>query len=143
MAGNGSGKEQGFKAPNGIFLSGNLTKDPELKFTPQGTAVVSFRIGVDGAGSGDESGFFTCTAWNSLAENLAESLHKGQRVVVSGTIRNRSYTGDDGKKRSSIEVAVSDAGPSLLWATADVARKARSQEASVAAEAPLPEPVGA
>ena len=138
-----NGKDQTFRAPNGIFLSGNLTKDPELKFTPGGAAVVSFRIGVDGAGSGDESGFFTCTAWNALAENLAESLHKGQRVVVSGTIRNRSYTGDDGKKRSSIEIAVSDAGPSLLWATAEVTRKVRSQAAPLATDAPLPEPVGA
>lgn len=141
MAANDNG--QTWKAPNGIFLAGNLVKDPELKYTPSGTAVVSLRIAVDGAGNGaEDSGFFTCTAWNALAENLAESLVKGQRVLVAGTIRNRSYEIEGGKKRSSIEIAVTDAGPSLVWATAQVSRKMRTG-APQASEAPLPEPVGA
>jgi single-strand DNA-binding protein len=138
MAGNG--KEQTWKAPNGIFLSGNLTRDPELRFTNSGTAALSFRIAVDGAGnSGEESGFFTCTAWGKLAENLAESVHKGDRIVVSGRLRHRSYEIEGGKKSSTIELAVDDAGPSLQWSRAQLTRAARSDVAA----APVPEPVGA
>lgn len=140
MAANGNG--QGFRAPNGIFLSGNLTKDPELRYTPKGNAVATFRIAVNGAGSGEESGFFTCTAWNSLAENLAETLKKGDRAVVTGTLRHRSYEREDGKKGSSIEILVQDVGPSLVWATAQVTRKAPA-EPPQATEALAPEPVGA
>ncbi len=140
MAGNG--KEQNFRAPNGIFLSGNLTRDPELKFTPSGTPVLSFRIAVDGAGtSGDDGGFFTCTAWNGLAEHLAETVGKGDRVVVSGRLRHRTYQLDNGKNSSTIEVAVDDAGPSMLWATAQLTKTAKRPEAPIAA--PVPEPVGA
>lgn len=138
-----NGKEQNYRAPNGIFLSGNLTKDPELKFTPSGTPVVSFRIAVDGAGtSADDGGFFTCTAWNGLAEHLADSVTKGDRVVVSGKLRNRSYETDDGKKRSTIEIAVDDAGPSMLWATAQLTKTAK-RAAAAPSPAPAPEPVGA
>lgn len=136
-----NGKEQTWKAPNGIFLSGNLVKDPELRFTNSGTAALSFRIAVDGAGnSGDESGFFTCTAWGKLAENLAESVHKGDRVVVSGRLRHRSYEIEGGKKSSTIELAVDDAGPSLQWSKAQLTRATRSAEV---AAAPVPEPVSA
>ena len=136
-----NGKEQTWRAPNGIFLSGNLTKDPELRFTSLGTAALSFRIAVDGAGtSGEESGFFTCTAWGKLAENLAESVHKGDRVVVSGRLRHRSYETEGGKKSSTIELAVDDAGPSLQWSRAQLTRVARSAEV---AAAPVPEPVSA
>lgn len=138
-----NGKDQSFRAPNGIFLSGNLTKDPELKFTSSGTAALSFRIAVDGAGSNaDESGFFTCTAWGKLAEHLAESVHKGDRVVVSGRLRHRSYELENGKKSSTIELAVDDVGPSLLWATAQLTKAARSAE-QAPAPTPVPEPVGA
>jgi single-strand DNA-binding protein len=140
MAGNG--KEQTFRAPNGIFLSGNLTTDPELKFTPSGTAALSFRIAVDGAGNRNDAGFFTCTAWGKLAENLAESVHKGDRVVVAGKLRHRSFELDSGKKSSSIELAVDDCGPSMQWATAQVIKKAGSGQ-QAAAPAPVPEPVGA
>lgn len=140
MAANGNG--QNFRVPNGIFLSGNLTKDPELKFTSSGTAALSFRIGVDGAGTNaDESGFFTCTAWGKLAENLAETVHKGDRIVVSGRLRHRSYELEGGKKSSTIELVVEDAGPSLLWAQAAVTRNPRPESAP--ADAPVPEPVGA
>lgn len=116
-------------AANAIMLSGNLTRDPELKYlkgtngSPDRKAVTTFRIAVDDAGKGDEAGFFTCTAWGSLAENLAVSLKKGQRVVVAGAMRHRSFE-VDGKNRSAIEVSVIDAGPSLLWAKASVERTA-------------------
>lgn len=115
-------------AANAIMLSGNLVKDPELRYTTDGKAVATFRIGVDEAGSTrKDSGFFTCTAWGSLAENLAESLKKGQRVVVAGDLRHRSFE-VEGKTRSTIEVSVTDAGPSMLWATADVQRKLREDD---------------
>jgi len=138
----GTGKEQTWRAPNGIFLSGNLTKDPELKFTSSGTAALSFRIAVDGAGNtADDGGFFTCTAWGKLAENLAESVKKGDRVVVSGRLRHRSYE-VEGKNRTSIELAVDDAGPSLQWAKTSLTKTSSGPAASAAA-APVPEPVGA
>jgi single-strand DNA-binding protein len=142
-----AGKEAPMAA-NAIMLSGNLTKDPELKYlqgtngSPDRRAVVTFRIAVDDAGKGDEAGFFTCSAWGSLAENLAVSLKKGQRVVVAGAMRHRSFE-VEGKPRTAIEVSVIDAGPSLLWATAEVTRQAREQETPSAAAQPIPEPVGA
>ena len=112
-------------AANAITLSGNLVKDPEMSSSKTGKLVVSFRIAVDGAGATkDEGGFFTCHAWEPLAENLGETLEKGQRVIVTGQLRHRSYE-VDGKKRSTTEILVEDAGPSLVWATAKVTRKSR------------------
>lgn len=119
-------------AANAITLSGNLVKDPELASTRNGKKVVSFRIAVDEAGTTQkDSGFFTCQAWDPLAENLAETLTKGQRVIVTGTLRHRTYE-VEGKQRSTTELLVNDAGPSMLWATAEVTRKVRE---------PRPEPV--
>jgi single-strand DNA-binding protein len=120
-------------AANGIFLAGNLVKDPELQATKTGRLVVSFRVAVDEAGTTQkDSGFFTCQAWGQLAENLAETLKKGDRVVVAGTLRHRSYE-VEGKQRSTTEVLVNDAGPSMLWATATIAKRERQEQA--------PEPV--
>ena len=114
-------------AANAITLSGNVVKDPELAATNNGKFVLSFRIAVDEAGSnGNESGFFTCQAWGQLAENLAETLKKGQRVIVTGKLRHREYE-VEGKKRSSIELLVADAGPSMVWATAAVTKRVRSE----------------
>lgn len=122
---------------NGIFLAGNLVKDPELQETPTGKSVVSFRIAVDEAGTKkDDSGFFTCQAWGQLAKNLAETLSKGQRVIVAGQLRHRSYE-VDGKQRSTTEVLVTDAGPSMLWATAQVSKKTRAAQPEA-----VPEPAG-
>ena len=126
-------------AANAITLSGNLVKDPEMSSSKTGKLVVSFRIAVDGAGSAkDESGFFTCHAWEPLAENLGETLEKGQRVIVTGELRHRSYE-VDGKKRSTTEILVEDAGPSMLWATAKVTRKTREASSQAEPEAvPVP-----
>lgn len=124
-------------AANAITLSGNVVKDPELAATPTGTLVLSFRIAVDGAGNnGGEGGFFTCVAWRALAENLAETLKKGQRVIVTGKLQHRSWEDDAGKKRSTIELVVEDAGPSMMWATAAVTKRSRS-EAPTESEAPV------
>jgi single-strand DNA-binding protein len=106
-------------------IVGNLTEDPELRFTPNGAPVANFTVAVtprrpDGKGGwedGDTS-FFRCTAWRSLAENLAESLTKGSRVLVYGRLQQRSWETDAGEKRSVVEVQAEEVGPSLRWATA-------------------------
>jgi single-strand DNA-binding protein len=106
-------------------IVGNLTEDPELRFTPNGAPVANFRVAVtprrpDGKGGwedGDTS-FFQVTAWRSLAENVAESLTKGARVLVYGTLRQRSWETPEGDKRSVVEVQADEVGPSLRWATA-------------------------
>ncbi|MDQ4144902.1 MAG: single-stranded DNA-binding protein [Actinomycetota bacterium] len=117
-------------AANGIFLSGNLVKDPELQATKSGKFVTSFRIAVDEAGTTHkDSGFFTCQAWGQLAENLAETLHRGERVIVVGTLRHRTYE-VEGKQRSATEVLVNDAGPSMLWATAAITKRVQQEHSS-------------
>lgn len=106
-----------------VNIEGNLTKDPELRFTPSGTAQVTFSVadnrkwtGADGQ-THEETSFFDCVAWKDLGENIAESLHKGDRVIVIGQVRQRSWETDDGQKRSKVEVVVDGIGPSLRWAT--------------------------
>lgn len=109
-------------AGNSITLSGNLVMDPSLDRTDSGRSVLNFRIAVDEAGGArSETGFFGCVAWGDLAENLARSLEKGQRILVSGELTHRTYQ-VSGESRSVTEVRVADAGPSLLWATADIQR---------------------
>ena len=109
-------------------IVGNLTEDPELRFAPNGAAVANFTVAVtprvkDGDGWRDgETSFFRCTAWRSLAENLAESLTKGTRIVVQGLLQQRSWETPEGERRSVVEVQVDEAGPSLRWATATVER---------------------
>ncbi len=122
---------------NSISLSGNLTREPELRAVPgpDRKFVLNFRVAVDKAGGKDQSGkeeagFFDCVAWGDLAENLARSLSKGQRVMVSGELRHRSFEANDGTKRTAIEVLVDDAGPSLLWAQAQVRKVAPVRQAS-------------
>jgi single-strand DNA-binding protein len=105
-------------------LVGNLTEDPELRFTPNGAAVCNFRVAVtprvkdgDGWKDGDTS-FYQVVAWRNLAENVAESLTKGARVLVYGTLRQRSWETPEGERRSVVEVQADEVGPSLRWATA-------------------------
>ena len=115
-------------AANSVMLAGNLTKEPELRYTSAGKAVCNFRVAVDGAGkSADNAGFFDCAAWGDLAENLCESLSKGQRVVVSGQLKQRSFEAN-GATRTAIEVLVEDAGPSLLWAQAKAIKKVPARQ---------------
>jgi len=115
-----------------ITLIGNLTADPELRFTPSGAAVANFTVAStprtfdrqtqewkDG-----EAMFINCAAWRNLAENVAESLTKGARVIVSGRLRSRSYEGREGEKRTVFEIEVDEIGPSLRYATAKVTRTA-------------------
>jgi single-strand DNA-binding protein len=106
-------------------IVGNLTDDPELRFTPNGASVCNFRVAVtprrpDGKGGWEdgETSFYQVVAWRSLAENVAESLAKGARVLVYGTLRQRSWETPEGDRRSVVEVQADEVGPSLRWATA-------------------------
>ena len=119
-----------------ITVIGNLTADPELRFTNSGVALASFTIASTprtfdrqaNEWKDGETLFLRCTAWRELAENVANSLTKGTRVVAQGTLRQNSYQTKEGEKRSSIELTVEDIGPSLLRATAQIARtQARGQ----------------
>ena len=117
-----------------ITIAGNLVDDPELRFTPAGQPVAKFRIAstprtLDRATNewkDGESLFLTCNVWRQAAENVAESLTRGMRVIVSGRLRQRSYETKEGEKRTVYEVEVDDVGPSLRNASAKVNRIARS-----------------
>ena len=116
-----------------ITIIGNLVDDPELRFTPSGAAVAKFRIAstprtLDRATNEWKDGdslFLTCNVWRQAAENVAESLTKGTRVIVSGRLRQRSYETKEGEKRTVYEVEVDEVGPSLRNATAKVNRANR------------------
>jgi single-strand DNA-binding protein len=117
-----------------ITIAGNLVDDPELRFTPAGQPVARFRVastprfldkGTNEWKDGD-SLFLTCNVWRQAAENVAESLTRGMRVIVSGRLRQRSYETKEGEKRTVYEVEVDDVGPSLRNASAKVNRVARS-----------------
>jgi single-strand DNA-binding protein len=113
---------------NSVIVVGNLTDDPELRFTPQGTAVANFRLAVtarvrdaDGWRDGETS-FFRVNVWRQLAEHVAESLGKGDRAVVLGRLKARSWETPEGDKRSVVEVEADEVAASLKWATAKVQR---------------------
>jgi single-strand DNA-binding protein len=116
---------------NCVTLVGNITDDPELRFTPSGSAVANFTIAVnrrfnkDGQWEDKLDGFFRCNCWNAMAENVAESLTKGSRVMVVGRLQQRSWE-KDGQKQYAIELQVDEVGPSLRWATATVQKSSRS-----------------
>jgi single-strand DNA-binding protein len=122
---------------NQITIVGNLTDDPELRYTANGAAVANFRVAYstrirDAAGNwtdGDTS-FFTINCWRSLAENAAETLTRGSRVVVTGRLKQRSWENQEGEKRTVVEIEADDLGPSLKWATASVTKTSRSSSAS-------------
>ena len=125
-----------------VTLVGNLTDDPELRFTPGGAAVANFRLAVtprvkDGDGWRDgEPSFFPVTVWRQLAENVAESLSKGDRVMVAGQLRQRTCETPERDKRSTVEVQADEVGPSLRWATARPEKSRTATKASAGAGAP-------
>ena len=116
---------------NQVVLIGNLTDDPELRFTPNGAAVANFRLAVtprvrDGDNWKDgETSFFRVNVWRQMAENVAESMTKGSRAVVVGRLRTRSWETPEGEKRSVTEVEADEVAPSLKFATAKVERASR------------------
>ena len=121
-----------------ITVTGNLVDDPELRFTPSGVPVARFRIAstpryrdnATGEWKDGDTLFLTCQVWRQAAENVAESLTRGMRVIVSGRLRQRSYETKEGEKRTVYEVEVDEVGPSLRNASAKVNRSARSGSGS-------------
>jgi single-strand DNA-binding protein len=116
-----------------ITVVGNLTADPELRFTPSGAAVASFTVAstprtfdkASGEWKDGEALFMRCNIWRQAAENVAESLTRGARVIVSGRLKQRSYDTREGEKRTVIELEVDEVGPSLKYATAKVNKVSR------------------
>jgi single-strand DNA-binding protein len=117
-----------------ITVVGNLTDDPELRFTPSGAAVAKFRIASTPRTLDRQSGewkdgeplFLACNIWRDAAEHVAESLQRGARVIVQGRLRQRSYETREGEKRTVYELEVDEIGPSLRYATAKVQKMNRS-----------------
>jgi len=115
---------------NTVTLVGNLTRDPELKFLNSGTALCNFGIAVNRRWQQDgewqeEAHFFDVTAWRDLAENIAETIQKGDRVIIEGRLQFRQWEAEDGGNRSKVEVVADDVGPSLRWATATIEKNER------------------
>ncbi len=134
---------------NSVTLIGNLVDDPELRFTPSGVAMTKIRFAVnkryqnrDGEWQ-EETSFFGGTCWRDMAENVAESLQKGLRVIVIGELQQRSWETQEGDKRSVVEVDIKEIGPSVRWATTTVTKTpkdgawANQSDEKVAAAAPV------
>lgn len=134
---------------NNVNVVGNCTRDPELRFTPSGTAVATFGVAVNrrwkAKGSDEwqeETSFFNVTCWGTLGENVAETIQKGTRVMVEGRLEQRTWETESGDKRSEVEIVADDVGPSLRWATATVVRNERSESATSRSSAPSSAPSG-
>lgn len=117
---------------NTVTLVGNLTRDPELRFTPTGQAMASFGLAVNRMWNDrqtnerrESTSFFDVVCWREMAENVSESLAKGARVVVTGRLEQRSWETQEGDRRSKVEVIADEVGPSLRWATAEVRKTDR------------------
>ncbi len=117
---------------NSVTLVGNITRDPELRFTASGQATASFGLAVNRVWNDRQSNerkeavsFFDVVCWREMAENASESLSKGARVLVTGRLEQRSWETPEGDKRSKIEVVADEVGPSLRWATAEIRKNDR------------------
>jgi single-strand DNA-binding protein len=121
---------------NTVTVAGNLTREPELRYTPTGQAVVKFGIAVNrfytnrNGEKVEQTDFFTVNAWRGLAENVAESLKTGTRVLVTGRMQSRSWETEDGQKRSVVEIEAEEVAASLRWATVSItkAKKAGGED---------------
>ena len=118
---------------NSITISGNITRDPEMRYTPSGVSKVTFGVAVNRSWRNqqtqeweEQTSFFNVVAWRQLAENVGASLTKGSRVVVSGRLEQRSWETEQGEKRSIVEIVADDVAPSLRFATAEVHKVERS-----------------
>ncbi len=138
-------------AGNHITLTGNVTRDPELRFTPNGAAVTKFGLAVNRRWQNkatqeweEDVSFFNIVSWQDLAENVAESIAKGDRVVVDGRLDHRTWETDDGDKRETYEIVADEVAPGLRFATAKLKRvqkgESKSGSKSAKTEAPLEEP---
>lgn len=117
---------------NNVTVVGNLTADPELRFTASGVAMVNISI-ADSRRYQDRNGdwqedtsFFRGTCWRDMAENVAESLTKGARIIISGRLKQRTWETNEGEKRNVVELDIQEIGPSLRWATAQVSKTPRT-----------------
>ncbi|HEX5265232.1 MAG TPA: single-stranded DNA-binding protein [Acidimicrobiales bacterium] len=117
---------------NSVTLVGNITRDPELRFTPSGQATASFGLAVNRRWQNrqtqeweEATSFFDVVCWREQAENASESLARGSRVIVTGRLEQRSWETPDGDKRSKVEVVADEIGPSLRWATASITKNER------------------
>ncbi len=117
---------------NNISVVGNITRDPELRFTPTGQATATFGLAVNRRWQNrqtqeweEATSFFDVVCWREMAENAAESLSRGSRVIVTGRLEQRSWETQDGDKRSKVEIVADEIGPSLRWATAQVTKNER------------------
>jgi single-strand DNA-binding protein len=118
---------------NTVTVVGNVTRDPELRFTASGQAVATFGLAVNRSWKNrndeweESTSFFDVTCWAQMAENVAESIPKGARVVVTGRLDQRSWETQEGDKRSKVEIVADEIGPSLRWATAQVVKNERRE----------------
>lgn len=117
---------------NSVTVIGNITRDPELRFTPTGAANATFGLAVNRRWQNrqtseweEATSFFDVVCWRELADNVSESLQKGARVIVTGRLEQRSWETQEGEKRSKIEIVADEVGPSLRWATAQVTKTDR------------------
>ena len=118
-------------AENSVTLVGNLTRDPELRFTNGGRAVASFGLAVNRRYQvnnewQEQTSYFNIVAWGQLGENAAQRLNKGSRAIVTGRLEQRQYENRDGESRNIVEIVADEIGPSLRWATAQVERTQRT-----------------
>jgi single-strand DNA-binding protein len=117
---------------NSVHVVGNITRDPELRFTPTGQARATFGLAVNRRWQNrqtqeweEQTSFFDVTCWGDLGDNVSESLSKGARVIVTGRLEQRSWETPEGEKRSKVEIIADEVGPSLRWATAQVTKTDR------------------
>jgi single-strand DNA-binding protein len=117
---------------NTVTITGNLTRDPELRFTPTGQPNASFGVAVNRRwqnrqtnATEEATSFFDVICWGTLAENVAQSLTRGTRVVVTGRLDQRSWENQEGEKRSKIEISAEEVAPSLRWAAVKIEKNAR------------------
>lgn len=117
---------------NTITIMGNVTRDPELRFTPSGQANTRFGVAVNRRWQDrstsewqEATSFFDVVCWREMAENVSESLPKGSRVIVTGRLEQRSYDDKDGNRRSVVEIIADEVGPSLRYATAEIKKNDR------------------
>jgi single-strand DNA-binding protein len=117
---------------NSVTMVGNVTRDPELRFTPSGQPTATFGLAVNRRWQNrqtqeweEQTSFFDVVCWRELAENACESIKRGARVIVTGRLDQRSWETSEGEKRSKIEITADEIGPSLRWATAQVTKNER------------------
>lgn len=121
---------------NTVTLTGNVTRDPEIRYTPSGQTVTTFGLAVNRRWQNrqtneweEQTSFFDVKCWGQMAENVSESVDRGTRVVVSGRLEQRTWETDDGDKRSKVEVVADEVAPSLRWATAQITKIERTNSA--------------